>query len=34
MFNNAGVTGMKPGQSFEDHTIADFERLTGVVPRR
>jgi len=30
MFNNAGVTGMKPGQRFEDHTIADFERLTNI----
>ena len=30
MFNNAGVTGMKPGQSFEDHTVADFERLTNI----
>jgi NAD(P)-dependent dehydrogenase (short-subunit alcohol dehydrogenase family) len=30
MFNNAGVTGMKPGQSFEDHTIGDFERLTTI----
>jgi NAD(P)-dependent dehydrogenase (short-subunit alcohol dehydrogenase family) len=30
MFNNAGVTGMKPGQSFEDHTIDDFERLSTI----
>ena len=30
MFNNAGVTGVKPGQSFEDHTVADFERLTNI----
>jgi NAD(P)-dependent dehydrogenase (short-subunit alcohol dehydrogenase family) len=30
MFNNAGVTGMKPGQSFEDHTVDDFERLTTI----
>lgn len=30
MFNNAGVTGMKPGQSFEDHTVADFERLMSI----
>ncbi len=30
MFNNAGVTGMKPGQSFEDHTVDDFERLTSI----
>jgi NAD(P)-dependent dehydrogenase (short-subunit alcohol dehydrogenase family) len=30
MFNNAGVTGLKPGQSFEDHTVADWERLTSV----
>jgi NAD(P)-dependent dehydrogenase (short-subunit alcohol dehydrogenase family) len=30
MFNNAGVTGAKPGMSFEDHTAADFERLTAI----
>ncbi len=30
MFNNAGVTGMKPGQMFEDQTAADFERLTDI----
>ena len=30
MFNNAGVTGMKPGQTFEDHTVEDFERLTSI----
>jgi len=30
MFNNAGITGMKPGQRFEDHTLADFERLVDV----
>jgi NAD(P)-dependent dehydrogenase (short-subunit alcohol dehydrogenase family) len=30
MFNNAGVTGMKPGQTFEDHTVDDFERLTAI----
>jgi NAD(P)-dependent dehydrogenase (short-subunit alcohol dehydrogenase family) len=30
MFNNAGVTGMKPGQSFEDHTVEDFERLATI----
>jgi NAD(P)-dependent dehydrogenase (short-subunit alcohol dehydrogenase family) len=30
MFNNAGVTGMKAGQTFEDHTVADFERLVAV----
>jgi NAD(P)-dependent dehydrogenase (short-subunit alcohol dehydrogenase family) len=30
MFNNAGVTGMKPGQRFEDHTVADFERLVAI----
>ena len=29
-FNNAGVTGMKPGQSFEDFTAADFERLVDI----
>jgi NAD(P)-dependent dehydrogenase (short-subunit alcohol dehydrogenase family) len=28
MFNNAGVTGMKPGASFEDSTGADWRRLT------
>ena len=30
MFNNAGVTGMKLGQSFEDHTVDDFERLCAI----
>jgi NAD(P)-dependent dehydrogenase (short-subunit alcohol dehydrogenase family) len=30
MFNNAGVTGMKPGQLFEDHTVEDFERLSTI----
>jgi NAD(P)-dependent dehydrogenase (short-subunit alcohol dehydrogenase family) len=30
MFNNAGVTGLKPGQVFEDHTAADFERLVDI----
>jgi NAD(P)-dependent dehydrogenase (short-subunit alcohol dehydrogenase family) len=30
MVNNAGVTGHKPGQSFEDHTVDDFERLTAI----
>jgi NAD(P)-dependent dehydrogenase (short-subunit alcohol dehydrogenase family) len=30
MFNNAGVTGMKIGASFEDSTAADFERLTSI----
>jgi NAD(P)-dependent dehydrogenase (short-subunit alcohol dehydrogenase family) len=30
MFNNAGVTGAKPGMQFEDHTAADFERLTDI----
>lgn len=30
MFNNAGVTGMKPGQAFEDHTAAEFERLVEI----
>jgi NAD(P)-dependent dehydrogenase (short-subunit alcohol dehydrogenase family) len=30
MFNNAGVTGLTPGMSFEDHTLADFERLTAI----
>jgi NAD(P)-dependent dehydrogenase (short-subunit alcohol dehydrogenase family) len=30
MFNNAGVTGMKLGQTFEDHTVDDFERLVAI----
>jgi NAD(P)-dependent dehydrogenase (short-subunit alcohol dehydrogenase family) len=30
MFNNAGVTGFVPGQSFDEHTVGDFERLTTV----
>ena len=30
MFNNAGVTGLKRGQGFEDCTEADFERLVGI----
>jgi len=30
MFNNAGVTGMKPGQMFEDHTVEDWERLSAI----
>jgi NAD(P)-dependent dehydrogenase (short-subunit alcohol dehydrogenase family) len=30
VFNNAGVTGSTPGMRFEDHTEADFERLTGI----
>jgi NAD(P)-dependent dehydrogenase (short-subunit alcohol dehydrogenase family) len=31
MFNNAGVTGMKPGgASFEDSTADDFARLTDI----
>ncbi len=30
MFNNAGVTGAKPGMQFEDHTAEDFERLTDI----
>jgi len=30
MFNNAGVTGIKPGATFEDSTEADFERLTNI----
>ena len=30
MFNNAGVTGAKLGASFEDHTEADFRRLTDI----
>ena len=30
MFNNAGVTGVKPGQSFDDYTAADFERLVDI----
>jgi NAD(P)-dependent dehydrogenase (short-subunit alcohol dehydrogenase family) len=31
MFNNAGITGMKPGASgFEDSTEDDFHRLTNI----
>ena len=30
MFNNAGVTGMKPGATFEDSTEDDFHRLTNI----
>jgi NAD(P)-dependent dehydrogenase (short-subunit alcohol dehydrogenase family) len=30
MFNNAGITGLKRGQMFEDHTIEDFRRLVDV----
>ena len=30
MFNNAGVTGLKPGQGFEDHTVDDWQRLTDI----
>jgi NAD(P)-dependent dehydrogenase (short-subunit alcohol dehydrogenase family) len=30
MFNNAGVTGLKPGQRFEDHTVEDWQRLTDI----
>jgi NAD(P)-dependent dehydrogenase (short-subunit alcohol dehydrogenase family) len=30
MFNNAGVTGAKPGMLFEDHTAEDFERLNAI----
>ncbi len=30
MFNNAGITGMKPGQMFEDHTVDDWQRLTDI----
>ena len=30
MFNNAGVTGMKLGASFEDSTEDDFHRLTNI----
>lgn len=30
MFNNAGVTGIKPGQGFEDISAADFERLVEI----
>lgn len=30
MFNNAGVTGMKPGQSFDDHSVEDYERLASI----
>jgi NAD(P)-dependent dehydrogenase (short-subunit alcohol dehydrogenase family) len=30
MFNNAGVTGIKPGSCFEDSTEADWRRLTEI----
>jgi NAD(P)-dependent dehydrogenase (short-subunit alcohol dehydrogenase family) len=30
MFNNAGVTGRKADQTFEDVSAADFERLVGI----
>lgn len=30
MFNNAGVTGLKPGQMFEDHSVEDWQRLTDI----
>lgn len=30
MFNNAGVTGMKQGQAFEDISEADLDRLLGI----
>jgi NAD(P)-dependent dehydrogenase (short-subunit alcohol dehydrogenase family) len=30
MFNNAGVTGVIRGQLFEDHSEADFERLSDI----
>jgi NAD(P)-dependent dehydrogenase (short-subunit alcohol dehydrogenase family) len=30
MFNNAGVTGAKPGATFEDSTRADWRRLTDI----
>jgi NAD(P)-dependent dehydrogenase (short-subunit alcohol dehydrogenase family) len=30
MFNNAGVTGMRPGTAFEDHTDRDWDRLIGI----
>jgi NAD(P)-dependent dehydrogenase (short-subunit alcohol dehydrogenase family) len=30
MFNNAGITGLKRGQMFEDHTVDDFHRLVDV----
>lgn len=30
MFNNAGVTGLKPGQMFEEHTVEDWQRLTDI----
>ncbi|GMU77987.1 MAG: dehydrogenase [Acidimicrobiia bacterium] len=30
MFNNAGVTGVKLGASFEDSTEADYRRLTDI----
>jgi NAD(P)-dependent dehydrogenase (short-subunit alcohol dehydrogenase family) len=30
MFNNAGVTGAKPGATFEDSTADDWRRLTDI----
>jgi len=30
MFNNAGVTGARPGMTFEEHTAADFDRLVAI----
>ena len=33
MFNNAGVTGMKRGQSFEDHTVEDWQGLTDMITK-
>jgi NAD(P)-dependent dehydrogenase (short-subunit alcohol dehydrogenase family) len=30
IFNNAGITGLKPGQAFEEHTVGDFQRLVDV----
>jgi NAD(P)-dependent dehydrogenase (short-subunit alcohol dehydrogenase family) len=30
MFNNAGVTGLKRGEAFEDCSAADFERLVSI----
>ncbi len=30
MFNNAGVTGMQPGKTFDDASAADFTRLVDI----
>jgi hypothetical protein len=30
IFNNAGIPTPRPGAKLEDHTVEDFDRLTGV----